>query len=106
MVFVDFNVYHQYDYLVRRYDAKKGGRQTFADFIPVIGTDIPIALTYMGDDRLNLKTGTLPIRNFQVEIVGIWGGTLSVSKEGRLIRLVIPSQEIEVMRRDLLPNPN
>jgi hypothetical protein len=103
MVFVDFNVYHQYDYLVRRYDFKKGGRQTFADFIPVIGNDIPVALTYLGEERLDLKPNPLQIRNFRIEFVGIWGGTLSVNKEGRLVRLVIPTQDLEVLRRDLLP---
>ena len=105
MVFLDFNVYHQYDYLIRRYDAKKGGRQTFPDFLPLIGNDVPVALTYIGDDKLDLKIGTLPIRNFQVEFVGMWGGTLSVDKNGRLVRLVIPSQELEVVRRDLLAEP-
>jgi hypothetical protein len=103
MVFVDFNVYHQYDYLVRKYDFKKGGRQTFADFIPVIGNDIPVALTYMGEEKLDLKTGPLQLRNFRMEFVGLWGGTLSVNKEGRLVHLVIPTQDIEVVRRDLLP---
>jgi hypothetical protein len=103
MVFLDFNVYHQYDYLVRKYDLKKGGRQTFADFIPVIANDIPVALTYLGDSKLELKTGSLQVRNFRVEFVGIWGGTLTVNKEGRLVRLVIPSQDLEVVRRDLLP---
>jgi hypothetical protein len=103
MVFVDFNVYHQYDYLVRKYDFKKSGRQTFADFIPLIGNDIPVALTYIGEDKLDLKTGSLQLRNFRMEFVGIWGGVLSVNKEGRLVRLVIPTQDIEVVRRDLLP---
>ena len=102
MVFVDFNVYHQYDYLVRKYDLKKGGRQTFADFIPLIGNDIPVAVTYIGDAKLETKGGSLPIRNFRIEFVGIWGATLSADKEGRLVRLVIPKQEVEVVRRDLV----
>jgi hypothetical protein len=102
MVFVDFNVYHQYDYLIRKYDAKKGGRQTFQDFIPLIGNDIPVALTYVGESKLDRKTGALPVRNFRIEFVGIWGGTLSVDKDGRLVRLLIPRQEIEVVRQDLL----
>ena len=105
MVFLDFNVYHQYDYLIRRYDAKKGGRQTFPDFLPLIGDDVPIAVTYIGDDKLDIRTGTLPIRNFRMEFVGIWGGTLSVDKNGRLVRLVVPSQELEVVRQDLLSEP-
>ena len=103
MVFVDHNVYHQYDFLVRKYDFKKGGRQTFANFIPVIGNDIPVALTFIGDDKLNLQTGSIQIRNFRIEFVGIWGGTLSVTKEGRLVRLLVPTQDLEVVRRDLLP---
>jgi hypothetical protein len=103
MVFVDFDVYHQYDYLVRRYDFKKGGRQTFADFIPVIGNDIPVALTFTGEDTMDLKPNPLQIRNFRIEFVGIWGGMLSVDKEGRLVRLVIPAQDLEVVRRDLMP---
>jgi hypothetical protein len=104
MVFLDFNVYHQYDYLIRRYDVKKGGRQTFADFIPVIGNDVPVALTYLGDSKMELKTGALPVRNFRMEFVGIWGATLSIDKDGRLVRLQIPSQDLEVMRSDLLPD--
>jgi hypothetical protein len=103
MVFVDFNVYHQYDYLVRKYDFKKGGRQTFADFIPVIGNDIPVALTFIGEDEIDLKPTPLQVRNFRIEFVGIWGGTLSVNKEGRLVHLVVPAQDLEVIRRDLLP---
>lgn len=103
MTFVDFNVYHHFDYLVRKYDFKKGGRQTFANFIPVIGNDVPVALTFIGDAKLDLQAGALPVQNFRIEFVSIWGGTLSVTKEGRLVRLVIPIQDIEVLRRDLLP---
>jgi hypothetical protein len=103
MVFVDFNVYHQYDYLVRKYDFKKGGRQTFADFIPVIGNDIPVALTFIGEEKIDLNPNPVQVRNFRIEFVGIWGGTLSVNKEGRLVRLLIPAQDLEVVRRDLLP---
>lgn len=103
MVFLDFNVYHQYDYVVRRYDFRKKGRQTFADFIPVIGNDIPIALTYIGDSSIDRKTGALSVRNLRIDFVGIWSGIISVDKEGRLVRLVIPFQDLEVVRRDLVP---
>ncbi len=102
MVILDFNVYCQYDNLIPRYDMKKGGRQLFADFVPVIGNDIPLALTYMGEEKLTLSTGSLPIRNFRVEFVGIWNGTVSADKKGRLVRLVVPAQDLEVVRQDLL----
>ena len=104
MVFVDFNVYHQYNHLAQRYDFKKGGRQTFADFIPVIGNDIPVALTYLGDEKLPLKTGTLTVRSMRMEFVGIWSGTLWVDNDGRLVRLVVPNQDLEVLRSDLVPD--
>jgi hypothetical protein len=106
MVILDFSVYHQYEYLVRRYDFKKGGRQLFADFVPVIGSDIPLALTLLGNEKLQLKKGTLSVRNFNLEYVGIWSGALSVDEDGRLIRLSIPAQDLEVVRKDLLASDN
>jgi hypothetical protein len=106
MVILDYSVYHQYEYLVRRYDFKKGGRQLFADFVPVIGSDIPLALTLIGNEKLPLKKGTLSVRNFNLEFVGIWSGSLLVDEDGRLIRLLIPAQDLEVVRKDLLASDN
>jgi hypothetical protein len=105
-VILDFNVYHHYDYLVRRYDAVKGGRQIFSDFVPLIGNDIPLALTLMGDTELKYEKGSVGVSNYRVEFVGIAGGTLSVDKNKRLVRLVIPVQDLEVVRKDLLPTGN
>ena len=103
-VLVDFNVYHHYDYLARRYDSKKGGRQLFSNYVPVIGTDIQLALTFLGNDSLDFGKGTVPVRSFKVEFVGIWAGTLSVDKDGRLVRLLVPAQDLEVIRQDLAGN--
>ena len=97
MVILDFNVYHQYDYLIRKYDVKKGGRQLFADFVPLIGNDIPVAL----DEDLSLEKGSTRAKYYRVEFVGIWSGSLYVDPEGRLLRLSIPSQDLEVVRKDL-----
>jgi hypothetical protein len=106
MVILDFSVYHQYDYLIRRYDDKKGGRQLFADFVPIIGSDIPLALTFVGNEKLTHKKRALPVRNFRIEFVGIWSGTVSVDNDGRLVRLLIPAQDLEVVRKDLLISNN
>ena len=105
-VILDFNVYHLYDYLIRRYDAVKGGRQVFSDFVPLIGNDIQLALTMMGDTELKYPKGSLAVSNYRVEFVGIAGGTFSVDKNKRLVRLVIPAQDLEVVRKDLLPAGN
>jgi hypothetical protein len=102
MVILDFNVYHQYDYLLRKYSSKKGGRQTFSNFLPVIGNDIPIALSFLGNAKVETQQEPIAIRNFRIEFVGIWSGTLSVDKEGRLIQLSIPAQDLEVRRSDLI----
>ncbi len=103
MVIVDFNVYYQYDYLVRKYDMKKAGRQSFPNFVPLIGSDVPLAITFQGESNLEYQKGHIAVRNFMIEFVGLWTGSLSVDKEGRLVRLLIPEQDLEVVRQDLLP---
>lgn len=102
MVILDFNVYHQYDYVMRRYDAKKGGRQVFANFLPVIGNDIPLAITALGDEILKGKTGDVAVKNYRVELLGTRTGTVSMDAKGRLVRLVMPAQDLEVWRKDLV----
>jgi len=104
MLILDFNVYHQYDYVIRRYDMKRGGRQIFANFVPLIGNDIQLAITFQGDSDLKANGKSIRAKNFQVEFVGISSGTASMDKDGRLVRLVIPIQEIEVARRTFSRN--
>jgi len=103
MVILDFNVYHQYDYLVRKYDSKKGGRQLFSDFIPLIGNDIPIALTFLGDSDLSYGNESIPVKNYKIEFVGLRSGTVTTDRNGRLVRLMMPDQNLEVVRDDLIP---
>jgi hypothetical protein len=102
-VLVDFSVYHHYDYLVRRYDSKKGGRQEFKNFIPVIGTEIPLLLTRLADSTLEIGDAGVPVRNFRVDFTNIFSATLSVDKAGRLVRLTVPEQDLLVVRTDLVP---
>jgi hypothetical protein len=103
LVVIDFNVYHHYDYLVGQYDAKKKGRQTFEDYLPLLGTTVPIALTQL--DAADLVFGKIKVRahNYKMEFIGIWSGTLSMDEGGRLVRLAVPSQDLEVVRKDLVP---
>lgn len=103
LAIVDFNVYHHFDHLVRRYDFRQGGRQVFADFIPLIGTDIALALTYLEEGALESPKGRIDANSFKIEFVGVWSGSLFADKEGRLLRLLIPAQELEVVRADLMP---
>ena len=102
-VVLEYNVYHQYDYVLRKYDGKIGGRQLFSDFIPVIGSNISVALTFMGASNLPYKNGTLPVKKYQVEFVGIRSGTVISDSNNRLIRLEMPDEHLEVVREDILP---
>ncbi len=102
-VLVDVNVYYQYDALSRIYDFKKRGRQTFNNFLPVIAAYVPISVTWIDDSKLDFDKGPIPVRNFKVELLGTRTGTFTTDMNGRLIRLVIPGQELEVIRKDLVP---
>ncbi|MDR0842919.1 MAG: hypothetical protein LBP68_05810 [Acidobacteriota bacterium] len=101
MVIVDFNVYHQYEYLVRRYDRKKGGVQAFADFIPVIGNDIPLKVTFLSEETRQFDQKNIKVRNFRVEFVGIQTVTLAIDENDRLVSLDNPAQDLKVIRKDL-----
>ncbi len=101
-VILDFSVYHQYDWIVRQYDLRKGGKQSFSSFIPLIGSEIPLNLTLLPDSNLKAGKEAIPVNSFRVEFVGLWTGTLSTDKNHRLVRLAIPAQDLEVVRKDLL----
>jgi hypothetical protein len=102
-IILDYNVYHHFDYLIRKYNKKKGGRQTFSDFIPIIGLDIPVYVTFMEDSSLKFDNKNIEAKGYRVELAGIETLTLFTDKEGRLIQLQMPSQKIEVLREDLAP---
>jgi hypothetical protein len=106
MIILDVNVYHQYDLLSRLYDFKKGGRQLFNDFIPPLGTDLPVAITWLEDSTLEWAQGTVPVRNFKIEFVGVRAGNFSTDMKGRLVRLIMREQDLEVVRKDLVPDKN
>jgi hypothetical protein len=103
MVILDYDVYHQYDYLIQKYDEKKGGRQLFSDFLPVIGNDIPIALTFVGNSSIRYGRGELPVKNYKIEFIGLRSGMVAMDSNGRLARFQMPGQNLEVMREDLVP---
>ena len=103
MVIVDYNVYYQYEHLIRRYDRRRRGAQAFANFIPLIGSDIPIKVTLLGDAILRFGEKDVEASRFQVELADIHTVTLSVDRNGRLVILENPTQGLQVIRRDLLP---
>jgi hypothetical protein len=103
-VIMDVNVFHPYDVVARLYDFKKRGRQVLSNFIPVIGSDVPLAVTWLEDSKLDYGKGTIPVRNFRVESAGMRVGNFSTDMNGRLVRVIMREQDLEVIRKDLVPD--
>lgn len=103
MVILDFNVYHHYDVVYRLYDFKKRGRQVFGNYMPVIGNQVQLAVTWLDDSKLEYSKGSIPVRNFRVEFVGVRTGNFSTDMDGRLVRVIMREQDLEVVRQDLVP---
>lgn len=101
MVIVDFNVYYQYENLISRYDRKKRGTQVFDNFIPVIGNDIPLKVTLLGDETLRFDGNNIEASTFRIEYADIFTTTVYVDKNNRLVVLENPAQELKVIRKDL-----
>lgn len=102
-VIVDFDVYHHYEYLIRRYDRKKKGTQIFEDFIPVIGNVIPLKVTWIGDEKVRFYEKTVvEVSKFTIEFAGIHTVTVLVDKSGSLSVLENPAQNLKVIRKDLI----
>ena len=106
VVILDFSAYYHYEHLIRKYDSKKRGRQSFPNFIPVIASSIPLTVTELDEATIEHVKGPLHIRNFKIELSG---GTrtrsVQVDKTGRLVRIWVPEQNLEVVRADLVPEP-
>jgi hypothetical protein len=103
-IILDFNVYNQYKFLARKYDFKKAGQQSFVDYIPLIGDNISVVLEFLGNGALETKIGSIPVRNFRVGFPGIGNGSFSIDESGQLVRLLMPSQDLEVVKRELVPD--
>jgi hypothetical protein len=99
MVLLEANVYHLYEFLAGRYDLKKGGRQIFQAYLPPVGADIPATLTWLEDGEADTPRGKIAVRSFKFELAAISGGIFTVDAAGRLVRLVNPGQELEVVRQ-------
>jgi len=103
-IILDFNVYYQYKFLARNYDYKTAGQQTFADYIPLIGDTIPVMLEFLGNGILDSEKGSVPVRNFKVSFPGIGNGNFSIDESGHLVRLLMPAQDLEVLKKELVPD--
>jgi len=103
MVLLDPNIYHLYDYWIRKYDTGKRGLQALETFVPHTAVSTSIMAEAVIDSDLNLETQTLHLRSYRVEVPDVWTAALWVDNDNRLVRLFISGPDIEVIRTDLLP---
>ncbi|HEY4739512.1 MAG TPA: hypothetical protein VIH76_02835 [Candidatus Acidoferrales bacterium] len=89
---LDNNLYHQYSILARLYDREKKGRQTFSVLVPqemtpgtVTVESIPPASGSNAAEMLRVQTADLEV-------------DLSLDAKGRLVKLVAPGSNAEVVR--------
>jgi len=99
LVILDNNIFHQYELLVRRYLASPGGIQAFNGFIPQEALPGGLAVADAGTAETKGRGKKKNLRHLIVTTntlrVDLW-----VDNLGRLDRLLSPSAELEVVRKE------
>jgi hypothetical protein len=93
VVILDNNTYHQYEILARLYDREKKGTQTFAVLVPQEMTPGSVTVESLGESTAGgAKLEELRVRTADLEV------DLYLDSNRRLIRLVAPASNAEVVR--------
>jgi hypothetical protein len=92
VVILDNNLYHQYAVLARLYDRTKKGSQTFAVLVPQEMTPGSVTVDSIADPT-DTSPGELKVQTSDLEV------DLYIDAKGRLMRLVAPASNAEVIRK-------
>jgi hypothetical protein len=92
VVILDNNLYHQYAVLARLYDRTKKGSQTFAVLVPQEMTPGSVTVDSIADPT-DTAPGELKVQTSDLEV------DLYIDAKGRLMRLVAPASNAEVIRK-------
>lgn len=97
LVVLDTNFFHQYSFLVRRYDSSGPEAQQFSVLVPQEATPGSIRLTRAGKESLKVGDATLEVNHFQAATedvqIEIWA-----TPQGEIQRISIPQANLEVTR--------
>ncbi len=95
VVVLDHNLYHQYAILAALYDWKRGGVQTFSVLVPQSLTPGTITVESFGplERPGSGKVDGLRVRSADLEI------DVYVDESRRLVRLSVPSANVEIVRQ-------
>jgi len=97
VVLLDDNALHQYQLALARYDAVKGGRQTFGAFIPQEALPGMINLSLAGTEPVTIAGKQRLLRHFLLATdlaqINLWA-----DEEGRLQMVSVPSAQYQAVR--------
>jgi hypothetical protein len=98
VVVLDDNALHQYQLAAARYDAAKGGTQTFRAFIPQEGLPGAITLNSLGSEPVLVEGKKLTLRHFllttELAQINLW-----VDDRGHLQMVSAPDSQFQAMRK-------
>ena len=97
LVVLDTNFFHQYVFLLRRFDPSRPGPQNFNVFVPQEATPAMVSLALQGKENLSLNDATLELNHFQAATedvkIEIWA-----TPEGEIQRISIPQGNLDIVR--------
>jgi hypothetical protein len=97
VVLLDDNAIHQYELAVARYDAAKGGAQTFSAFVPQEALPGVISLTLKGPEPMTVNGVSATLRHFilstELAQINLWA-----DDHGHLQMVSAPDAEFLAMR--------
>ena len=100
--FLDINAFHTIDYLFRKYDFKKGGRQVFKAYLLPLATIEKLSII-PGD--INIPDHNRQAKNFEIK-AKLFSIILWLDKDNRLYRIYLKNSNVEVIRTDLFEKLN
>jgi hypothetical protein len=89
---LDNNLYHQYGILARMYDREKKGSQTFSVLVPQEMTPGSVTVESIAPTAGSNAAEMLRVQTSDLEV------DLSLDAKGRLVKLVAPASNAEVVR--------
>ena len=98
-VVLENNAWYHYYFLVRRYDARRGGTQQFKAFVPSIMQTIPVTVTAAGTVG-PLPGSTSRLNLYAVNVAGSLKIGVVTDSSGRLVYVGIPSQHAAAVREE------
>lgn len=97
-VIVENAVWHHFIYLLARYDAARGGRQSFVAFLPSQATEFSVELERVGSETHTVAGSQITVEHFRALAAGGLGVELWADSERVPLLIRIPAQGVRVVR--------